>query len=259
MRPPSRPGSTRICANCATSRRTHLGRRRSELVDTELVELGVVEARGEANPEIAQARSDERAELVRLLGTLPWGLRAVVVLRDIYDLPHEAIAAELGISRTAAKVRLHRARRLLRERLYAAARRAVTTSCAALARRLPGILEDGLVADDELVAHIEGCLACRSELARYRKMLRLLSQLRLEHPEVPEGLIEGVLASIGDAAERQMIRSALSHRRLAHLEALALGALALSGLAASGALVLARRRAKGGAGARQAEGASARS
>jgi RNA polymerase sigma-70 factor (ECF subfamily) len=40
-----------------------------------------------------------------------------VVLRDIYDLPHEAIAAELGISESATKVRLHRARRKLRERL----------------------------------------------------------------------------------------------------------------------------------------------
>jgi RNA polymerase sigma-70 factor (ECF subfamily) len=42
----------------------------------------------------------------------------VVVLRDIYDLPHEAIAAELGISETAAKVRLHRARKKLREDLF---------------------------------------------------------------------------------------------------------------------------------------------
>jgi RNA polymerase sigma-70 factor (ECF subfamily) len=45
-------------------------------------------------------------------------LRAVVVLRDVYDLPHEAIAAELGISESAAKVRLHRARRQLRGELF---------------------------------------------------------------------------------------------------------------------------------------------
>ncbi len=42
----------------------------------------------------------------------------MVVLRDVYDLPHDAIAAELGISESAAKVRLHRARRRLRERLF---------------------------------------------------------------------------------------------------------------------------------------------
>jgi RNA polymerase sigma-70 factor (ECF subfamily) len=52
------------------------------------------------------------------LEDLPPKLRQVVVLRDIYDLPHEDIAAELGISETAAKVRLHRARKKLREDLF---------------------------------------------------------------------------------------------------------------------------------------------
>ena len=42
----------------------------------------------------------------------------MIVLRDVYDLPHEAIASELGITESAAKVRLHRARRKLREQLF---------------------------------------------------------------------------------------------------------------------------------------------
>ena len=37
---------------------------------------------------------------------------------DVYGLSHEAIAEELGISVAAAKVRLHRARRKLRDVLY---------------------------------------------------------------------------------------------------------------------------------------------
>ena len=40
------------------------------------------------------------------------------MLRDVYELPHEAIAEELGISVTAAKVRLHRARHKLRPTLF---------------------------------------------------------------------------------------------------------------------------------------------
>jgi hypothetical protein len=40
------------------------------------------------------------------------------VLRDIYDLSHEAIARQLGITETAAKVRLHRAREKLRTQLH---------------------------------------------------------------------------------------------------------------------------------------------
>jgi hypothetical protein len=39
----------------------------------------------------------------------------VIVLRDIYDLPHRSIAKELGITEAAAKVRLHRARMRMRE------------------------------------------------------------------------------------------------------------------------------------------------
>jgi RNA polymerase sigma-70 factor (ECF subfamily) len=56
--------------------------------------------------------------VIEAVAELPPRLRAVVVLRDIYDLPHESIAAELGITEAAAKVRLHRARRKLRERLF---------------------------------------------------------------------------------------------------------------------------------------------
>jgi len=77
---------------------------------------------GGQHPDVdPEARSDASALRDRLnvaLRELPPRLRAVVVLRDVYDLPHEAIAAELGISESAAKVRLHRARRKLREHLY---------------------------------------------------------------------------------------------------------------------------------------------
>ncbi len=52
------------------------------------------------------------------LDELPAKLRSVVVLKDVYGLSHDAIAEELGISVSAAKVRLHRARRKLRDVLY---------------------------------------------------------------------------------------------------------------------------------------------
>ena len=62
--------------------------------------------------------SRERTSLVwQAIDTLPDKLRAVVVLKDVYGLPHEAIADELGITVSAAKVRLHRGRKRLREEL----------------------------------------------------------------------------------------------------------------------------------------------
>ena len=42
----------------------------------------------------------------------------LVVLKDVYGLTHEEIAEELGISVAAAKVRLHRGRKKLRDLLY---------------------------------------------------------------------------------------------------------------------------------------------
>ena len=105
----------RITANCAS---THLGRRTKHRHEELLEDSPIAESNPDYDPE---ARSDASALRERLnvaLRDLPPRLRAVVVLRDVYDLPHEAIAAELGISESAAKVRLHRARRKLREHLY---------------------------------------------------------------------------------------------------------------------------------------------
>ena len=103
----------RITANCANTLMAKRHRHRhDELPDT------VEDTDHERDP---AARADAlafRQDLEEALAELSPKLRAVVVLRDVYELPHEDIAAELGITETAAKVRLHRARRQLKERLY---------------------------------------------------------------------------------------------------------------------------------------------
>jgi RNA polymerase sigma-70 factor, ECF subfamily len=106
----------RITANCASTLLAKKARQRHDvLADDE----PLVDARPEHDPEARMAAGEDRAVVAGALAELPWRLRQVVVLRDIYDLPHAAIAAELGITEAAAKVRLHRARRRLRERLDA--------------------------------------------------------------------------------------------------------------------------------------------
>jgi len=105
----------RITANAAASSLQRRRRHRSvpfdddfEPVDTaaeELVSQGAESA--EALDRIAAALDD-----------LPAKLRSVVVLKDVYGMSHEAIADELGITISAAKVRLHRARHKLRDVLY---------------------------------------------------------------------------------------------------------------------------------------------
>jgi RNA polymerase sigma-70 factor (ECF subfamily) len=104
----------RIVANSAASFLTRKRKFRTEVLDDG---NALPDVRTVCDPEAMAGLSWEVSELARALAALPTRLRVVVVLRDVYDLPHEAIAAELGISRTAAKVRLHRARRRLREML----------------------------------------------------------------------------------------------------------------------------------------------
>jgi RNA polymerase sigma-70 factor (ECF subfamily) len=101
----------RITANCAT---TFLGKRSKNRHDELTDDLVGDEPATTVDPEASLDAAATRARLQQALRRLPPRLRAVVVLRDVYDLPHESIAAELGITETAAKVRLHRARRKLR-------------------------------------------------------------------------------------------------------------------------------------------------
>jgi RNA polymerase sigma-70 factor, ECF subfamily len=60
----------------------------------------------------------DRDTLARALEALPDGSRTVVLLKDVYGLSCQEIGDELGISEGAVKVRLHRARKRLKEMLY---------------------------------------------------------------------------------------------------------------------------------------------
>jgi RNA polymerase sigma-70 factor (ECF subfamily) len=105
----------RITANAAATMVQKRRRRRVESLDTvdEPVELSL-----EAQPEASVESTIGLEHLARAVNALPPKLRAIVVLKDVYDLPHEAIAEELGISVAAAKVRLHRGRKKLRDALF---------------------------------------------------------------------------------------------------------------------------------------------
>jgi anti-sigma factor RsiW len=89
--------------------------------------------------------------------------------------------------------------------------------------------------------HIESCLRCQAELARYRRMLRGLQLLRTQFLEPSPGLLTSTLAAIQAASERQAVRSVLTGRRLAYAGAVG-GALAAAGATAAAVLVRRARR-----------------
>jgi RNA polymerase sigma-70 factor (ECF subfamily) len=62
----------------------------------------------------------DRDALTNALESLPSSLRVVVILKDVYGLSCREIGDQIGVSEGAVKVRLHRARRRLKEMLFGA-------------------------------------------------------------------------------------------------------------------------------------------
>src|SRR5438477_11172306 len=105
----------RITANTAYTVVKRRRRNRAETLDDvdEPAELRV-----EARPDEAAESAVLLDDIAAALRELAPKLRAIVILKDVYGLSHEEIAGELGISVAAAKVRLHRGRKKLRDLLY---------------------------------------------------------------------------------------------------------------------------------------------
>ena len=100
----------RITINCAS---TLLARRRRDLHDP--IQRDVIDMSDEYHPERRVEESEISDDLRRALEELPPNLRSVLVLSDVYDLSHQKIGKQLGISATAVKVRLHRSRKRIRQ------------------------------------------------------------------------------------------------------------------------------------------------
>ena len=122
-------------------------------------------------------------------------------------------------------------------------RRPSEVACEQVALELPQILDGGLPASGALVAHVEYCLGCQAELARYRKLVRLLHQLSTNDVAVPPGIVADVLSALEGAASRRAIRSVLTGRRVAYGSAVLAAVVAGSTLVG---LTLARGRAERG-------------
>lgn len=103
----------RITVNTAWTQKKRAARHRALAIDEQ---YGLAAPYDSSHPEVAGEAIELRGRLRDALDDLPAGHRKVVVLKDVYGWSHAEIAEALGISVTAAKVRLHRARaRLARD------------------------------------------------------------------------------------------------------------------------------------------------
>lgn len=103
---------TRILINCALAYLRH----RSRQAD---VALDALEGRAAADDagELSIAQDQIGRLIEKTIDTLPAKYRVVFVMRELEEMSVAETAATLGISPSNAKVRLHRAKRLLREGL----------------------------------------------------------------------------------------------------------------------------------------------
>ena len=117
--------------------------------------------------------------------------------------------------------------------------------CDDVARLLPDAVDGvaGVPFPGDVQAHVETCLRCQAELARYRRLLRALQMLRTRYLEPAPGLLAQTLASLEDAGEQRAVRSIVSGRRLAY--AGAIGGAAVAAGAAATVVIVARSRRRG--------------
>jgi hypothetical protein len=115
--------------------------------------------------------------------------------------------------------------------------------CDEVTALVPGFV-DGDPMSPEVQEHVDSCLRCQAELARYRRLLRTLAMMRTRYVEPTPGLLGETLAAITDAAENGARRTMLSGKRLAYAGAIGGGALAT---AATAALLIARSRRRAAA------------
>ncbi len=106
----------RVAANTAISKHRSRKRRRTHESGVGDEVLGHIAAEG--STESAATSRLEVQDLERALAILPDHYRSAVVLRDVYGLSIEEIATQLKISQTAAKVRVHRGRKKLKEMVH---------------------------------------------------------------------------------------------------------------------------------------------
>ena len=113
--------------------------------------------------------------------------------------------------------------------------------CDDVARLLPEAVGGGAAVELSVQRHIETCLRCQAEVARYRRMLRGLQLLRTRYLEPTPGMLAQTLAALEEAGERHALRSVLSGRRLAYAGAIG-GAAVAAGTAATVMIVHRARR-----------------
>lgn len=106
----------RVASNTAISKHRSRARRRTH--ETGIADELLSQVASASSTEASATSRIDVATLERNLARLPEHYRTAVVLRDVYGLSIEEIAKQQKVSTTAAKVRVHRGRKKLKDMVY---------------------------------------------------------------------------------------------------------------------------------------------
>jgi len=110
--------ATRIAVNEAIARLKSKNRTETEYLEDEVLEGEAVGATTN-NPEGEMAQTEARSLLEDAILKLPLDYRTVVMMRDVEEMSTTETASALALTEEAVKVRLHRARAMMRRELFA--------------------------------------------------------------------------------------------------------------------------------------------
>lgn len=141
-------------------------------------------------PEEQMGESESAERLRQAVFKLPPQYRFVLVLHDMEELDTSEVAKVMGLQEGTVRVRLHRARLLLRRELRNVApsprgtKQKKRASCrglfAALSDYIDGVVDDAVC--DEMQKHISDCAPCQAFLANLRNVV---AQCRRYSPDCP--------------------------------------------------------------------------
>ena len=113
--PASRRGFFRICHNLCRDKLKSWEQRNLAYDGGNAQEWERTDER--ENPANLAEKAELSALVLKALSGLPPAQREVIVLHDVEELDYGAMAEILGVSRVGVKLRVYRARKLLRERV----------------------------------------------------------------------------------------------------------------------------------------------
>jgi anti-sigma factor RsiW len=119
--------------------------------------------------------------------------------------------------------------------------------CSAFSGEIALVVGDQGQPSERLESHLKRCLACQAELARYRRMVRMVRELRHEVELLPAGVRTDIVSRLSLAAERRAVRDTNTRRSRIHVVGLGLAVLLITILVG---LIRGKDRSNGGNGKR---------